>query len=86
MTKIRRTHHDKLKRIVGIHLQYAERLKKLEANKTRHNYLHTAERRKQQQHRTNYQNKYDRIRAYLDKIRVLHHTQSIKTLLHAKMN
>ena len=67
MTKIRRTQQDKLKRIVDIHLQYAEQQKILEANKTRHNYLHTVEQRKQQQLRTNYQNEYDRIHAYLEK-------------------
>ena len=68
MTKFRRTQEEKLKRIVDLHLQYAERQKKiLEANITRHNYLHTIEQRKQQQHRTNYQNEYDRIRAYLQK-------------------
>ena len=68
MTEIRRTHQDKLKRIVDIHLQQAERQRKiLEANETRHHYLHTIEQRKQQQHRTNYRKKYDRIRAYLEK-------------------
>ena len=68
MTKFRRTQEERLKRIVDLHLQYAERQKKiLEANKTRHNYLHIVEQRKQQQHRTNSQNEYDRIRAYLEK-------------------
>ena len=46
MTKFRRTQEDKLKRVVDLHLQYAERQKKiLEANKTRHNYLHIVEQR-----------------------------------------
>ena len=67
MTKFRRTQEEKLKRVVVYICNMLNDKKKLEASKTRHNYLHIVEQRKQQQNRTNYQNEYDRIRAYLEK-------------------